>query len=101
MRACGSSIVYAVSKAGVLQLTRSLVVALASELRVNAVEPGLVATGWFRGHFGDAWATAQEEAAAAAAPLGLVATADEVAQVVLGLLAADLVTGECAIADGA
>jgi 3-oxoacyl-[acyl-carrier protein] reductase len=100
MRAAGSSIVYAVSKAGVLQLTRSLALALAPEIRVNAVAPGLVATGWYRGHFGEEWATAQEEAAAAATPLGRVATADDVAHVVLGLLAADLVTGECLIVDG-
>src|SRR6476660_9077615 len=52
-RATGSSIVYAVSKAGVLQLTRSLAIALAPDVRVNSVSPGLVSTRWFRGRFGD------------------------------------------------
>jgi NAD(P)-dependent dehydrogenase (short-subunit alcohol dehydrogenase family) len=100
LRASGSSIAYGVSKAGVLQLTRNLALALAPEVRVNAVAPGLVATRWFRTRFGDEAAEAQEERMAATTPLGRVATADDVAQAIMGFLGADMVTGECVVVDG-
>ena len=45
-RPSGSSIPYAVSKAGLTQLTRLLARVLAPEVRVNSVSPGLVTTRW-------------------------------------------------------
>ena len=99
-RASGSSIVYGVSKAGLVQLTRNLAIALAPEVRVNSVSPGLVATRWFRQKYGDEAADAQEQFMAQHTPLGEVATPDHVAQAVLGLLGMDLVTGENLIVDG-
>jgi 3-oxoacyl-[acyl-carrier protein] reductase len=99
-RASGSSIPYGVSKAAVLQLTRNLAVALAPEVRVNAVAPGLVATRWFRQPFGEEAAIQQEERRAAATPLKAIATPDHVAQAVMGFLGCDLVTGESVIVDG-
>src|SRR5919106_2124348 len=42
----GSSIPYATSKAGVINLTRSLARCLAPEIRVNAVAPGFVDSPW-------------------------------------------------------
>jgi 3-oxoacyl-[acyl-carrier protein] reductase len=41
-----SSIAYAVSKAGMIHLTRCLAVALAPTIRVNAVAPGVLPTRW-------------------------------------------------------
>ena len=99
-RASGSSIVYAVSKAGLLQLTRALALSLAPDVRVNSVSPGLVSTRWFRSRFGDDAAVAQEESFAAATPLKRIAGPDDVAQAVVALLQNDVITGQDIVVDG-
>ena len=99
-RASGSSIAYAVSKAGIVQLTRALALALAPEVRVNSVSPGLVSTRWFSSRFGDEAAATQEETFANATPLRKIATPDDVAQAVVALLENDLVTGQDLVVDG-
>lgn len=99
-RASGSSIAYAVSKAGILQLTRALALSLAPEVRVNSVSPGLVSSRWFRRRFGEDVATAQEEAFAKATPLQRVASPDDVAQAVVALLQSDGITGQDLVVDG-
>jgi 3-oxoacyl-[acyl-carrier protein] reductase len=99
-RAGGSSIVYAVSKAGVLQLTRALAIALAPDVRVNSVSPGFVSTRWFRQHFGEEAAGAQEKSLAATTPLGAIANADHVAQAVMAFVENDMITGQDVIVDG-
>lgn len=99
-RASGSSIAYAVSKAGVVQLTRALALALAPEVRVNSVSPGLVSTRWFSRRFGEEAAAAQEEEFARATPLRKIATPDDVARAVIALLENDLITGQDLVIDG-
>ncbi|HXC78754.1 MAG TPA: SDR family oxidoreductase [Candidatus Acidoferrum sp.] len=98
-RATGSSIVYAVSKAGVLQLTRALAVALAPDVRVNSVSPGLVSTRWFR-QFDSGAADLQESSASATTPLQAVATPDHVAQAVMAFVENDMLTGQDVVVDG-
>lgn len=99
-RGTGSSIAYAVSKAGVLQLTRALAVALAPEVRVNSVSPGLVSTRWYRQPFGDQFAVDQEKSLAATTPLGAIAGADHVAQAVMAFVENDMLTGQDVVVDG-
>lgn len=99
-RAGGSSIAYGVSKAGLLQLTRSLAATLAPEVRVNAVAPGTVATRWQAGLHGEEGFAERAAAERRTVPLRRTAGPEHVAQAVLGLLAMDLVTGEAIIVDG-
>lgn len=99
-RAGGSSIPYGVSKAGLLQLTRNLAVALAPEVRVYAVAPGTVATRWQTDLHGAAGFAERAEAERRTVPLRRTAGPEHVAHVVLGLLAMDMVTGEAVIVDG-
>lgn len=46
----GSSMAYAVSKAGMIHLTKCLAFALAPDVRVNAIAPGLLLTRWGAKH---------------------------------------------------
>ena len=100
IRGSGSSLPYGVSKAALTQLTRALAVALAPEVRVNAVNPGLVSSRWFRQPFGDEAATTQEAAMASRTPLKAVATPAQVAQAVMGFIRSDIVTGQHLVVDG-
>ena len=99
-RGGGSSIPYAVSKAGVSELTRVLAIALAPEVRVNAVSPGQVETRWARVRKGEEFADAAEARTRAATPLARNAQPDDIAQAVLGLIKSDFVTGQDLIVDG-
>jgi NAD(P)-dependent dehydrogenase (short-subunit alcohol dehydrogenase family) len=99
-RASGSSIAYGISKAGIIQMTRMLAGALAPDVRVNSVSPGLVSSRWFRKRFGEEAAQAQETGFAAGIPLRAVATPDDVAQAVMGLVENDMITGQDLIIDG-
>jgi len=99
-RATGSSIVYGISKAGVLQLTRSLAIALAPDVRVNSVSPGLVSTRWFRSRFGEEAADAQETRFAEATPLATIASPDDVALAIMSFVENDAITGQDLVVDG-
>lgn len=99
-RATGSSIAYGISKAGVVQLTRMLAGSLAPDVRVNSVSPGLVSSRWFRKRFGEEAAQKQEAGFVAGIPLRAIATPDDVALAVMGLVENDQITGQDLIIDG-
>ena len=75
-------------------MTRLLAKALGPDVRVNAVAPGLVATPWTK-----EWDDLHQ-LVEAMAPLRRVATPDDVAEVVLGLIRSTYVTGEVTVIDG-
>ncbi|MGP4994057.1 SDR family NAD(P)-dependent oxidoreductase [Glutamicibacter ardleyensis] len=83
----GSSIPYAVSKAGLLHLTRLLAKSLGSEIRVNAVAPGYIDTPLTH-----EW-TDLREYVAENAPAKRLGKPEDVAEVVNSLLQMDYVTG--------
>jgi 3-oxoacyl-[acyl-carrier protein] reductase len=99
LRGTGSSIAYAVSKAGLNTLTQSLARVLAPEIRVNAVCPGFIQGRWVKNALGDAY---DEHKAywETSSPLKKAATPDEVAATILWLVdAAVLVTGQIIVTD--
>ncbi|SFU53121.1 3-oxoacyl-[acyl-carrier protein] reductase [Methylobacterium sp. 174MFSha1.1] len=92
----GSSLAYSASKAGLVNLTRSLARALAPEVRVNAVAPGLVETPWT-----EQWSAERKAESVARTLLGRMARPEDIAQAMLFLAAgASYVTGETLVVDG-
>jgi len=92
----GSSIAYAASKAALVNMTRSLARGLAPEVRVNAVAPGHTRTPWTA-----TWPEERRRWAADQAVLKRAAEPEDIAEVVLFLLAGGaMVTGQTIIADG-
>lgn len=92
----GSSIAYAASKAGVVNLTRSLARALAPEVRVNAVAPGQTATPWT-----DGWSDQRKQVAVDKSVLKKRSQPEDIAEVVLFLCAgASMITGQTIVVDG-
>ncbi len=94
VRVLGSSIPYAVSKAGINHLTRLLARALGPDVRVNAVAPGLVDTPWTSD-----WDEIREYVRATV-PARRSATPDDIAEACLFLAHSTLVTGDILMVDG-
>ncbi|OQW44032.1 MAG: hypothetical protein A4S16_04190 [Proteobacteria bacterium SG_bin6] len=97
----GSSVAYAASKGALLTMTQSLARALAPAIRVNAVAPGYVGTGWFEKRLGAEGFARLNERIAAATPMALTTGPDEVAAPIVHLLdpAARAITGETLLID--
>ena len=92
----GSSIAYSASKAGLINLTRSLARALAPEVRVNAVAPGLVATPWT-----EPWTEERKASTVGRTLLGRMARPEDIAETIFFLGAgAAYITGETITVDG-
>ena len=92
----GSSIPYAASKAGVINLTRSLARALAPEIRVNAVAPGFVDSPWNKD-----WPADRKQTSVERTPLKRACTPEDIAGAIFFLCAGTvMVTGQTLIVDG-
>jgi 3-oxoacyl-[acyl-carrier protein] reductase len=92
----GSSIPYATSKAGVINLTRSLARTLAPEIRVNAVAPGFVDSPWNRD-----WPADRKAQSVERTPLKRACKPEDIAETIFFLCAgAAMITGQTIIVDG-
>jgi ketoreductase RED2 len=94
IRATGSSIPYAVSKAALNHLTVLLANVVGPEVRINAVAPGLIRTPW-TADWGPVHDLFGEKA-----PLGRSGEADDVAEVIVDIAASAYVTGQVIVVDG-
>ncbi|MDH3644292.1 MAG: SDR family oxidoreductase [Gammaproteobacteria bacterium] len=91
-----SSIAYSSSKAGLNHLTRCLAVAMAPEVAVNCVAPGLVENTRMANRLPDAVA----EGARRQAVLGRVGQAEDIAAQVLAFVGSTSISGQVMVVDG-
>lgn len=84
---------HGITKAGVVQMTRSLARTLAPRIRVNAIAPGAVLLP-------DGWTEESEEHIISTTPLKRLGSPKDVAEAVIYLIQADYVTGTTLIVDG-
>lgn len=91
-----SSIAYSSSKAGLNHLTRCLAVAMAPEVAVNCVAPGLVENTRMAKRLPDAVARGARNQAV----LGRVGQADDIAAQVLMFVTSTSITGQTMVVDG-
>lgn len=91
-----SSIAYSSSKAGLNHLTRCLAVAMAPEVAVNCVAPGLVEATRMANRLPDAIA----EGARRQAVLGRVGQVQDIAEQVMTFVTATSITGQIMVVDG-
>jgi pteridine reductase len=84
---------HGMTKAAVVQMTRSMAMALAPDVRVNAVAPGVVLLP-------EGWSESGAEHLRSTTPLRRLGSPDDVAQAVVYLLEATYVTGEVIRVDG-
>jgi 3-oxoacyl-[acyl-carrier protein] reductase len=92
----GSSIAYASSKAALIHLTRCLAVALAPEITVNCIAPGLVEGTRMAQRLPEKVAQAARDQAV----LGRTGSAADIAQQVVAFCRADSITGQVLVIDG-
>ena len=97
----GSSVAYAASKGAMIAMTKSLARVLAPAIRVNAVAPGYVGTGWYEKRMGADDYAAMQERIAGAVPMAFATTPADVAGPIVHLLdpAARAITGEVVLVD--
>ena len=91
-----SSIAYSSSKAGLNHLTRCLAVAMAPEVAVNCIAPGLVENTRMAQRLPDNVAAGARRQAV----LGLVGQADDIAEQTLAFVCSRSVSGQTMVIDG-
>lgn len=94
IRPMGSSIPYACSKAAINHMTCLLASALAPDIRVNAIAPGLVDTQW-TADWGKTRSDIRDRT-----PLQRNAAPEDIAEAAYGLITSRHITGEILIVDG-
>lgn len=94
IRPSGSSIAYAVSKAAQIHTTKCLAVALAPDIKVNGVAPGLLLTRWADGFSGE-----QIEIIKNSTLLKKTADVEDCAAMYINLAKNDSMTGQIIIID--
>jgi 3-oxoacyl-[acyl-carrier protein] reductase len=92
----GSAIPYCASKGGLNTMTLMLARELAPQIRVNAVAPGFVDTEWWSGNLAY---EAIKASFTARTPLARVATAADVASMIVEISRSDVMTGQIVIID--
>jgi len=92
----GSSIAYAASKAGLIHLTHCMAVALAPDVTVNCIAPGLVEGT----RMAERLPEAMKQLARTQAVLGRSGSPDDIAQIAVAYCRADSVTGQTVVVDG-
>lgn len=90
----GSSIAYSASKAGVINLTRSLAKALAPNVRVNAVAPGLTRTPWT-----DPWPAERKARSVENTALKKLVEPSDIADAMIFLCGQASITGQTIVVD--
>lgn len=97
----GSSLAYACSKGALTTMTKSLARVLAPAIRVNAVAPGYVGTGWFEKRLGEQGFAALNTMIAGSVPMGFATMGEDIAAPVAMLLdpASRAITGEVLLVD--
>lgn len=91
----GSSMAYAASKAAGISLTKSFARALAPEVRVNSIAPGIVITRWVDGRDEHVRRYSDDT------PLGRAAEPEDVAEMAAAIVrGGDFMTGQTIVVDG-
>ena len=92
----GSSIAYAASKSALIHLTHCLAVALAPDVSVNCIAPGLVEGTRMAGRLPED----VKQSIRSQVLLGRTGSADDIAQMAVAYCRADSVTGQTVVVDG-
>ncbi len=88
-----SYLTHTVSKSGIVALTKTLALALAPSIRVNAIAPGAVLKP-------EEWADERWEKMIAALPVQHGGSAEDVAEAVLFCVNSEFMTGQLIVLDG-